>query len=63
LGVNLKIKINYSIENQYLLNLQKVNYYHPLKMDLEIKKKVFQRVPSTGRKRDSRKIFLQKNPV
>jgi len=40
LGVNLKIKINYSIENQYLLNLQKVNYYHPLKMDLEIKKKI-----------------------
>ena len=31
--------------------------------DLEIKKKGFQRVLSTGRKRDSRKIFLQKNPV
>jgi hypothetical protein len=31
--------------------------------DLEIKKKVFQRVLSTGTKRDSRRIFLQKNPV
>jgi hypothetical protein len=32
-------------------------------VDLEIKKKVFQRVLIMGRKRDSRKIFLQKNPV
>ena len=31
--------------------------------DLEIKKKVFQRVLSMERKRDSRRIFLQKNPV
>ena len=31
--------------------------------NLAIKKKVFQRVLTMGRKRDSRKIFLQKNPV